>query len=315
MDGIINVYKEAGFTSHDVVAKLRGILHQKKIGHTGTLDPAAIGVLPVCVGKATKVCELLTEKDKTYQAVCRLGLVTDTQDMTGKILEENSVKDITADDIYRVVNSFLGESMQIPPMYSALKVDGKKLYELAREGIEVERKARPITISKIEILQLDMNEKIFTMEVTCSKGTYIRTLCHDIGQQLGVGAVMQNLVRTRVANFMIEDAMTLDKISNLFEENKEEFMDKVYSIDSLFEGYPKLQIKEEYALKLSNGNILYYDSLQPYSNEEEILMESKAISENMKYEVGGKCLIYDENGNFKAIYRRNQKDFTVIKMF
>lgn len=261
MDGIINVYKEAGFTSHDVVAKLRGILHQKKIGHTGTLDPAATGVLPVCLGKATKVCEFLTDKDKTYQAVCKLGVVTDTQDMTGRILEENSIKDITPEDIYRSVDSFLGDSMQVPPMYSALKVNGRKLYELAREGKEVKREPRPIHISKIEILQLDIEEQTFSIEVTCSKGTYIRTLCHDIGQKLGVGAAMQNLVRTRVANFLIEDALTLDTISNLYIEHTEEFFEKIYSVDSLFPQYKKLQIKNEFATKLTNGNILHDDYL------------------------------------------------------
>ena len=168
MDGIINVYKEAGFTSHDVVAKLRGVLGQKKIGHTGTLDPMATGVLPVCCGKATKVCELLADRDKTYQAVCQLGIVTDTQDMTGTVLEENSIRNITEEEVKAAVSSFLGESMQIPPMYSALKVNGKKLYELAREGKTVEREARPITISKIDILQMNLEEQIFSLEVTCS---------------------------------------------------------------------------------------------------------------------------------------------------
>lgn len=313
MDGIINVYKEAGFTSHDVVAKLRGILHQKKIGHTGTLDPAATGVLPVCIGKATKVCELLTEKDKTYQAVCKLGVVTDTQDMTGEILEENSIQDITPEDIYQTVDSFLGKSLQIPPMYSALKVNGKKLYELAREGKEVEREPRPIFISKIEILQLDIEEQTFTMEVTCSKGTYIRTLCHDIGQKLGVGAAMQNLVRTRVANFLIEDALTLDTISKLIDENLEEFYRKVYPVDSLFPNYQKLQIRSEYASKLANGNILQRSFLQSFQNsvtaEESIVSDRESMNESSKY------LIYDENGDFKAIYRRTGDDFTVLKMF
>lgn len=314
MDGIINVYKEAGFTSHDVVAKLRGILSQKKIGHTGTLDPAATGVLPVCLGKATKVCELLTQKDKTYQAVCRLGVVTDTQDMTGQILEEHPVQNITAEEIYQTVASFLGESMQTPPMYSALKVHGKKLYELAREGKEVERQPRPIQISKIEIRQLDLDEQSFTMEVTCSKGTYIRTLCHDIGQKLGVGAAMQNLVRTRVANFLIEDAMTLDTISNLFHEDEKAFCSKVYPIDSLFPNYPKLQIKQEFAGKLANGNILYEHYLRYFEKVDSLEQTDIRAVRNMDKE-GGKYLVYDENGDFKALYRRNSKDFTVIKMF
>ena len=175
--GIINVYKEKGFTSHDVVAKLRGICKQKKIGHTGTLDPEAVGVLPVCLGSATKLCDMLTDKTKEYVAVLKLGVVTDTQDLTGTILEEHPVT-VTEEQIREVIFSFQGDQLQIPPMYSALKVNGKKLYELAREGKEVERAARPITIHEIEILKEELPE--ITIRVSCSKGTYIRTLCHDV---------------------------------------------------------------------------------------------------------------------------------------
>lgn len=328
MDGIINVYKEAGFTSHDVVAKLRGILHQKKIGHTGTLDPMATGVLPVCCGKATKVCELLTDKDKTYQAVCRLGIVTDTQDTTGTVLEECPVKDITREQVVEAVESFLGESMQIPPMYSALKVGGRKLYELAREGREVERKPRPIHISEIKILQIDIEEQTFSIEVTCSKGTYIRTLCHDIGQKLGVGAAMENLVRIRVGSFQISDAMTLDVIEQLFEESREAFQEKVYAVDSLFPGYPRYQIKKEYAGKLANGNILKESYLEPYSLKNQKEYSEAGIPEDgplgevsLAEALSGKeknhlqCLLYDENSRFKAVYKKTGRDFTVIKMF
>ena len=193
INGIINVYKERGYTSHDVVAKLRGILKQKKIGHTGTLDPEAQGVLPVCLGKGTKVCELLTDKQKEYRAVMRLGIETDTQDMTGTVLREAKV-DCSEDEIRSCVEGFVGVQEQIPPMYSALKVNGKKLYELARQGIEVERKSRRITIEKITIERIDLPEVVMT--VKCSKGTYIRTLCHDIGQSLGCGGCMSDLVRT-----------------------------------------------------------------------------------------------------------------------
>jgi tRNA pseudouridine55 synthase len=300
MDGIINVYKEAGFTSHDVVAKLRGILGQRKIGHTGTLDPMAIGVLPVCCGKATKVCELLTDCDKTYQAVCLLGVVTDTQDMTGTVLEEHSVKKLTEEEVRQTAASFLGESMQLPPMYSALKVNGKKLYELAREGKTVERSPRPITISKIEILQIDIAEQTFSMEVTCSKGTYIRTLCHDIGQKLGVGAAMQNLVRTRVGNFLIEDAMTLEELQNLSEQDNEALLQRVVPVESLFPDYPRLQIKADYEKKLANGNILQQSQL---TGQTDVAAD------------GTDCLIYNAEGNFKAVYRKTGKDFTVMKMF
>ena len=167
--GIINVYKEKGFTSHDVVAKLRGIVGQKKIGHTGTLDPDATGVLPVCLGKATKLCDLLTDKDKTYEAIMLLGMTTDTQDITGRILEEKSTETLTADKVREVIESFVGDYDQIPPMYSALKVNGKKLYELAREGKVVERKARPVKILDIRIIEMDLPR--VRMEVSCSKGT------------------------------------------------------------------------------------------------------------------------------------------------
>lgn len=202
INGIINVYKEAGFTSHDVVAKLRGILKQKKIGHTGTLDPDATGVLPVCLGKGTKLCDMLTNTDKTYEAVLELGITTDTQDISGRVLKQNEVS-IHEDEIIECIEGFVGECMQIPPMYSALKVNGKKLYELAREGIEVERKPRKVVFREIEILDVSLPR--ITLKVTCSKGTYIRTLCNDIGEALGCGGCMKSLIRTRVGIFAIED--------------------------------------------------------------------------------------------------------------
>ena len=177
--GILNVYKEKGYTSHDVVAKLRGITGQKKIGHTGTLDPDAVGVLPVCLGKATRLCDLLTDKDKTYETVLLLGQSTDTQDISGQILETNETKELNEEMVSAAIRSFVGEYEQIPPMYSALKVGGKKLYELAREGKVVERKSRKVKIHEIEILEIQIPR--VKMRVSCSKGTYIRTLCHDIG--------------------------------------------------------------------------------------------------------------------------------------
>ena len=216
--GIINVYKEKGFTSHDVVAKLRGIVGQKKIGHTGTLDPDATGVLPVCLGKATKLCDLLTDKNKTYEAVLLLGKTTDTQDITGEVLEEKSTEALTEEKVREAIEGFIGDYEQIPPMYSALKVNGKKLYELAREGKVIERKARLVKILDIQILEIDLPK--VRMEVSCSKGTYIRTLCHDIGEKLGCGGCMESLIRTRVSTFRIEDAKTLDEIETLKQEGK-----------------------------------------------------------------------------------------------
>ncbi len=299
MDGIINVYKEAGFTSHDVVAKLRGILKQKKIGHTGTLDPAATGVLPVCCGKATKVCELLTDKDKSYRAVCRLGVETDTQDMTGAVLKEYDITGIDENKIRECVNKFVGEIKQIPPMYSALKVNGKKLYELAREGKVIERKPRNITISEINIIEIDLKEKTFTMDVTCSKGTYIRTLCHDIGKELGIGATMQSLVRTRVSVFKIEDALTLSDIEFLSKEKPEIFMEKVYSVDSLFD-YLKLNVADDGVKYLQNGNTL---------KTKDFKQDTSDVQDDEK------VLVYDENDDFRAIYQKKGREFKVYKMF
>ena len=177
-NGIINVYKESGFTSHDVVAKLRGILHQKKIGHTGTLDPEATGVLPVCLGNATRLCDIITDKSKEYRAVLLLGISTDTEDATGKILSRKAVN-VTEKDIEKTINSFVGKYNQVPPMYSALKVNGQKLCDLARKGVEIERKPREVFIYDIIIEKIDIPE--VTMTVKCSKGTYIRSLCRDIG--------------------------------------------------------------------------------------------------------------------------------------
>ena len=210
--GIINVYKEKGYTSHDVVARLRRIIGQKKIGHTGTLDPDAEGVLPVCLGKATKVCDLLADKDKVYQAILLLGQTTDTQDVSGRVIK---TEDVTSSikEIYEAIQSFKGEYDQIPPMYSALKVNGKKLYELAREGKTVERRARTVHIHGIRIHEIVLPRVSMTVE--CSKGTYIRTLCHDIGEKLGCGGCMEQLLRTQVGPFFIEDSLKLDEIEIL----------------------------------------------------------------------------------------------------
>ena len=210
VNGILNVYKEKGYTSHDVVAKLRGIVGQKKIGHTGTLDPDAEGVLPVCLGRATKVCDMLTEKDKTYEAVLLLGKETDTQDISGTVLRVGETEGLTQEQVKDCVMSFVGEYDQIPPMYSALKVNGKKLYELAREGKTIERKSRKVEIKEIRILEMALPR--VRMEVSCSKGTYIRTLCHDIGEKLGCFGCMESLLRTKVSRFEIESSLKLSEI-------------------------------------------------------------------------------------------------------
>lgn len=249
--GVINIYKEPGFTSHDVVAKLRGILRQKKIGHTGTLDPAAEGVLPVCLGKGTKLCDLLTDKRKTYQAVLLLGTETDTQDMTGTILSEKPTEQLTEPVVRGAAESFVGPYMQVPPMYSALKVNGKKLYELARAGKEVERAARPVEIYDLQIDAVELPRVMMT--VTCSKGTYIRTLCHDIGEKLGCGGCMEKLIRTRVDRFAIGDSLRLSEVEALAKAGQIE--DKIVPVDGMFEDCPAYVSESEVLDKLlQNGN-------------------------------------------------------------
>lgn len=314
MDGILNIYKEQGFTSHDVVAKLRGILHQKKIGHTGTLDPDATGVLPVCCGKATKVCELLTDKEKSYRAVCQLGVETDTQDMTGQVVAKGDHRGITREKLEECIFGFRGDVLQIPPMYSALKVNGKKLYELAREGKTVERQPRPVHISEISLLDVDLEQGQFTMDVTCSKGTYIRTLCHDIGQKLGCLAAMKSLVRTRVSVFSLDEALTLSQIEQLVREEPEKLEEFVHSVDSLFPSYPRLQIRDKFNAKLSNGNPLLPQFLKQMESEKG-QMQKTAQDSCAGLSEGDNILVYDENGTFKAVYQKRDRDFRVYKMF
>ncbi len=296
MNGILNIYKEKGFTSHDVVAKLRGILHQKKIGHTGTLDPQAEGVLPVCLGNATKLCDLLTDKTKEYEAVLLLGLTTDTQDAEGKVLSEGDPSPVTAEQIRDIIMSFVGKSEQIPPMYSALKVGGKKLYELARQGIEVERKPRPIEIFRIEINKIDLPRVRFTVE--CSKGTYIRTLCHDMGQKAGCGGIMESLLRTRVDRFALSDALKLSEIEDLAKEGRVE--EVLIPVDAVFEKHPAYQVFEQYRKALENGNVLSDKMVRAIDSvEEDDLLR-----------------IYDEAGRFYGLYERKETgEIKPVKMF
>ena len=214
INGIININKPAGMTSHDVVYRLRKLFGIKKIGHTGTLDPDATGVLPMCIGKATRTSDMLTATDKRYTAEVTLGAATDTQDSSGKVIKSADVKDfgITEAKILDTLNEFVGEISQTPPMYSAIKVNGKKLYELAREGKEVERKPRIVTVYSIEPLGFDLENNKFTIDVSCSKGTYIRTLCNDIGEKLGCFAHMSSLKRTASGRFTIDDSYTLEEV-------------------------------------------------------------------------------------------------------
>ncbi|MCI5899353.1 MAG: tRNA pseudouridine(55) synthase TruB [Firmicutes bacterium] len=300
-NGILNVYKEQGYTSHDVVAKLRGILKQKKIGHTGTLDPAAEGVLPVCLGKGTRLCELLTDKQKTYRAVMLLGRVTDTQDTTGQILEENEVL-VTEEQVTEAVLEFKGDYDQIPPMYSALKVDGKKLCDLARAGKTVERKARRVQIIDIQIEKISLPR--VTMTVTCSKGTYIRTLCHDIGIRLGCGACMEKLLRTRVSCFELKDSLKLSQIQEIHDAGE---LEKVLiPLDAVFLQYPAVRILTSGEKKLKNGN--------PLEPQDFTFCEPDQVQEK---QCGERFRVYGTDGTFAALYeyRKERELFFPLKMF
>ena len=284
MDGILNIYKERGFTSHDVVAKLRGICKTRRIDHTGTLDPDAEGVLPVCIGRATKLCERLTDKQKEYRAVMRLGVVTDTQDMSGAILSETSVN-VSEDEVIREINSFVGKYDQIPPMYSALKVNGKKLYELARAGQVVERQARQVEILYINIEEIHL--PMVTMTVGCSKGTYIRTLCHDIGQALGCGGSMESLMRTKSGQFSLENSLRLSQVQEIVDEGR--LAEILLPPDRLFEQNERAVAKESGEKLLYNGNPMPITLLE-VEKSEEMFADGEGIR------------IYDRTGSFIGFY-------------
>lgn len=294
MDGVIVIRKEKGFTSHDVVAKLRGILHMKKIGHTGTLDPDAEGVLPVALGKATRLVDMITDKEKTYEAVMRLGVVTDTQDMSGTVLSQTTERSVTEEELCTVVSSFVGDYMQVPPMYSALKVNGKKLYELAREGKTVERKPRPVHFYEIEIL--DISFPLVRFRVTCSKGTYIRTLCHDIGEKLGCGAAMESLLRTKVGRFTLDDAITLAQTEEAVQKGTIE--SKILGIEEILAEYPRVCCTKEGDRLLANGNPLV-----------QALVDAQAKK--------GWIRMCSSEGSFAGVYQWDEKRnrYFPVKMF
>lgn len=282
ISGVINIYKEKGFTSHDVVNIVRKKLGKIKTGHTGTLDPDAMGVLPICVGKATKLSEYIASSIKEYKAIVSLGKTTTTQDGSGEVIEEKKVN-CSRDNIIKVVNCFKGEIMQTPPMYSAIKIGGKKLYELAREGKEIERKQRKITIYNIEITNFIDNEN-FEIKVLCSKGTYIRTLCNDIGKALGCGAYMSYLLRTRTGNFYIDNAIKLDDIDRFLQYNK--LNDILLPMDIVLSGYKKISVLNKANKFLYNGNKISFSYLK---NKEDLQQNEKVI-------------VYDEDNNLIGIY-------------
>lgn len=256
MDGILAVWKPAGWTSHDVVAKVRRLLRLKRIGHTGTLDPMVTGVLPLCLGRSTRVVEYVQERPKAYEAVLKLGIATDTEDMTGQVLVSEPVRALSRRDIEEVLRAFVGEIEQVPPMFSAVKVDGKRLYELAREGKTVERKSRKVTVYRLELgaCELDMEQPEITFTAECSKGTYIRTLCVDIGKALGVPAAMKSLTRTMSGGITAEQCLTLEQIEEL--QASGELESHLVSPELAISHIPQVIVTEEAAFKALRGQKL-----------------------------------------------------------
>ena len=250
MDGIIILDKPEDFTSFDMVAKMRRLLGTRKVGHAGTLDPMATGVLPIFVGRATKCCDILPNQNKRYTATFQLGYTTDTLDATGRVLTRTEVS-ATKEDVEKALESFRGEIMQLPPMYSAIQINGKRLYDLARQGIEIEREKRPVTITELNLLSADDAQHIYQIDVACSKGTYIRTLCADIGEALGCGATMTALRRTEAAGFSIADSITLEEAEKLSEEGT--LTERLLPIRTVFEPLPALHLAGRQQTLFQNG--------------------------------------------------------------
>ena len=289
-DGVLLIDKGEGMTSFDVVGKIRRLYGTKQVGHTGTLDPMATGLLTVLVGRAVKASEYLTEHDKSYRATLKLGLTTDTEDVTGKVLTEcDSIPDAVA--VKKVCESFVGSIKQIPPMYSALKRDGKKLCDLAREGIEIEREAREITVYSLTCTETDKKDE-YILEVACSKGTYIRTLCADIGKALGCGGVMAALRRTSVGDFSLDRAVTLNELENMTESEREVLL---HDTETLFYEHKKVVLPDFFARLSNSGCEIYLKKL------------------SLDLDVGERVRLYDKNGFFSLGEVREFENGKAIK--
>ena len=287
MNGILLIDKPSGWTSNDVVQKLRGILRERRIGHAGTLDPMATGLLTVFIGRATRAVAFAEGMNKRYLAGFRLGVTTDTQDVTGTILREEEIQ-LTEEEIRAVCVAFTGEIQQIPPMYSAVKVNGQRLYRLARRGEEVERTARKIVIENLEPVGRDGEDWI--LDVTCSKGTYVRTLCHDMGEKLGCGACMSSLRRMAAGRFSVEDAYTLTDVQQAADNERAEEL--LLPIDSLFQAYPALTVTGAAEKKIRNGQGFLSDKADP-----------------------GPVRLYSQNGEFLALGNAENGSVSIIKSF
>lgn len=289
MNGVINIYKEEGLTSFDVCKEIRKISGEKKIGHTGTLDPKATGVLPICLGKATKIIDYIMNDNKSYFTEFKLGINTDTYDLEGKVIEEFDISTITEEDVEKAVLSFCKEYMQVPPMYSALKKNGVRLYDLARQGIEVEREGRRVVIYNIENIKINL--PYVSMDVTCSKGTYIRSLCFDIGQKLNVGATVTKLERTRTSSFYKENSI---KLSELTKENIHNYL---ITIEEALKKYDSIKINKGFSKFLVNG-VKVCDKRVTNCN----------VKENILYR------IYDENNIFLGLGMKDEKGLKMSKL-
>lgn len=291
-NGILNINKPEGWTSQDVVAKLRGRLHIRRVGHTGTLDPMATGVLPVCFGKATRIIEYYDDDFKTYEAEMKLGMATDTLDITGTVLETKPV-DVSEEDVIQAICSFRGWITQIPPKYSALKVNGKPLYKYAREGVEVEIKSREIYVADIQPMEVNLGENRILFRVTCSKGTYIRTICDDIGKKLGCGGTMTALQRTQSGCFRVEDARTLPEILEMTDEELERC---VIPMDETLVHLGKIELKSMESVPF------YYNGREidtGYVNVLALPAVPEALLEGSR--LGDKYRVYDPEGKFLGI--------------
>ena len=289
MNRIFILNKPLEFTSQDAVSKLKKIVNQKKAGHTGTLDPMATGVLPILVGETTKLSKYLVEHKKTYIAVLKLGTFTDTGDSEGKIIEEKKVdiENLTKDKVEFVLNEFLGKQIQTPPIYSAIKINGKKLYEYARNGMEVEIPKREIEIYNIKLIKLDKNEKEIEFEVECSKGTYIRTLCEDIAKKLDTIGYMKSLTRTKVNNFKLEDTITFEDLENN-KNNEEWLLHKSYTMEEIFDYLPKLELNDRKKELFLNGVQLTFrekDGLYNIYNNKNYLGTGTIKNELLKRDI------------------------------
>ena len=357
MDGIINVYKEKGYTSHDVVARLRGITKEKHIGHTGTLDPAAAGVLPMCLGAVTKACELLTDKGKEYETVLLLGIETNTEDATGEIVATGDISAITDEMILDAVKSFEGDISQVPPMFSATRINGQRYYDLARKGVEIEREAKQVHVSNIEVIsditrcllsqkdafapypdtmlsrfveepdpeegrwhwenndiRKDENKDIpvirVALRIACEKGTYIRTICADIGKKIGCGGCMERLLRTRSGEFTIEESHSLAEMEEIVKNMDETSGSDIgallkknnilISADRCFMEYRPLHAKDKYDSVLNNGNLLRMRHFKEYIEVPDAINR-----------------VYDSKNEFKALYEwvEERKLYRPVKVF